>query len=65
MGAKRSQQMAQAVTKLIAEQSAGRRYSSLDAAKEFGLTFQAIMLDPEYRAFRGLPPKKKPERSKP
>ena len=59
MGAKRSKEVADAVAKLIAEQRAGRRYTTLDAAQEFGLVFQTIMVDAEYRAFRGLPPKKK------
>lgn len=60
MGAKRSEAMRLAVEKLMAEQRAGRRYTSLDAAQEFGLVFQSIMMDPEYRAFRGLPPRKRP-----
>ena len=63
MGAKRSEAMRLAVDKIKEQQSKGVRYTTLDAAQEFGLVFQSIMMDPEYRAFRGLPPRKRGKQS--
>lgn len=52
MGAHRSAAMVHAL-ELIKIYGA----SASEAARQCGLTVKAVMNDPEYRAYRGLPPK--------